>query len=256
MAKRKSLFDALPAVEASVSALTRQAQAHGAGVPNQRARLALDAVLDRHGGDTRPLAQPHVDSLADSIAAVGLIQPVVVDRFHRILAGAHRRAALQLWRQRDAAAYAARYGDGIPVHIYDLDAAADPERALAIEITENEKRRDYTKREAIAMAERLQKAGFSYRPHAGAPRAGERMLIPVLAVMIGKSEKTIRRYLHGALAEDASSARKPANLDNVQIRRAHETLLNLLGATDTRCSQEDARSLRAAADVLERLLHK
>ncbi len=252
MAKRKSLLDALPAVEASASALTRQAQALGANVPHQRARIALDAIQDRHGGDTRPIAQAHVESLADSIAAVGLIQPVVVDRFHRILAGAHRRAALRLWRERDAPGFAARYGDGIPVHIYDLDAAADPERALAIEITENEKRRDYTRREAIAMAERLQRSGFSYRPHAGAPRAGERMLIPVLAVMIGKSEKTIRRYLHGALPAGAPRT----NVDTVQIRRALRALVALLAAGDARISQEDARSVQAAAAVLEKLLQK
>lgn len=46
--------------------------------------------------DTRPLNAPHVVELAESIAILGLLEPLVIDRRGNLLAGAHRLAALQL----------------------------------------------------------------------------------------------------------------------------------------------------------------
>ncbi len=84
-------------------------------------------------------------------------------------------------------------GDQAPVRQLDVDAAADPVRALAIEVTENEKRRDYTKGEIQSLAERLKQAGF--KANRGRPKAGERALIPALEAIVGKSKATIWRCL-------------------------------------------------------------
>jgi ParB family chromosome partitioning protein len=64
---------------------------------------------------------------------------------------------------------------------------------LAIEASENEKRRDYSAVEVRALADRLVVAG--YRATEGRPKKGEKSLIPSLAVIVGKSHRTIHRYL-------------------------------------------------------------
>lgn len=50
----------------------------------------------RRDGDSRELAAAHVVTLAESIAALGILEPVVVDLEGHLLAGGHRLAALQL----------------------------------------------------------------------------------------------------------------------------------------------------------------
>ena len=179
--------------------------------------------------DTRQLDPRHVVDLVESIAALGLLEPLVVDRKHRLLAGGHRLAAMQLlveadpekrakawatmaqlaWALDDAAplpkeaqaaierlrAIEALPDRLVPVRIVDVDGDKDADKALAIEIAENEKRRDYTKQEVVALSERLKSAGF--RMARGKPKAGERALGPALAVIIGKSERQVRRILGG-----------------------------------------------------------
>jgi ParB family transcriptional regulator, chromosome partitioning protein len=179
--------------------------------------------------DTRKLDPRHVVDLVESIAALGLLEPLVVDRKHRLLAGGHRLAAMRLlvepdpekrakawatiaqlaWALDDAAplpkdaqaaierlkAIEALPDRLVPVRIVDVDGDKDEEKALAIEIAENEKRRDYTKLEVVALSERLKSAGF--RMARGKPKAGERALGPALAVIIGKSERQVRRILGG-----------------------------------------------------------
>jgi ParB family chromosome partitioning protein len=179
--------------------------------------------------DTRQLDPRHVVDLVESIAALGLLEPLVVDRKHRLLAGGHRLAAMQLlveadpekrakawatmaqlaWALDDAAplpkealaaierlrAIEALPDRLVPVRIVDVDGDKDADKALAIEIAENEKRRDYTRQEVVALSERLKSAGF--RMARGKPKAGERALGPALAVIIGKSERQVRRILGG-----------------------------------------------------------
>jgi len=254
--KRRSLFDTLSDVEASAGDLTVQsdALAQAESVARSRARLPLAAIHDRPGGDTRPVAPAHAAALADSISAFGLIQPIVVDRHHRLLAGSHRRAALRLLQEQDAAAFARHFADGVPVHVYDLDAVTQAELALAVEIAENEKRRDYSRAEAIGMAERLKELGYSYRETAGAPRTGERMLIPALAAMIGKSEKTIRRYLHEALADPAAAAAVSENVDTVQILRRTRGVLERLRQGQHAPTEQEA--LRIVVGLITTILDK
>jgi len=190
--------------------------------------IDIDLVRPRPT-DTRQLDPGHVVDLVESIAALGLLEPLVVDRKHRLLAGGHRLAAMQLlveadpekrvkawasmaqlaWALDDAAplpkdaqaaierlrAIEALPDRLVPVRIVDVDGDKDADKALAIEIAENEKRRDYTRQEVVALSERLKSAGF--RMARGKPKAGERALGPALAVIIGKSERQVRRILGG-----------------------------------------------------------
>jgi ParB family transcriptional regulator, chromosome partitioning protein len=162
-------------------------------VNNTSIHISLEEITDRPGGDTRSLNQAHVEALAESIAAVGLIQPIAVDIKGNLLAGGHRRAAIYHLSVFNPEAFNTYFSMGIPIRRYNFDASQDTEMALAIEATENEKRRDYTLEEVKDLAERLKLAGYNYT--SGRPKKGQKSLIPSLSVIVGKSDKTIRRYL-------------------------------------------------------------
>ena len=156
--------------------------------------LKLELIRDRPHGDTRHLNSEHVQELADNIAAVGLIQTLAVDSEGHLLAGGHRRAALVLLMQTEPKRFEELFPRGeVPVRVFDFNAADAPERAVAIEAAENEKRRDYTPAEVRALADKLIAAG--YRNTKGKPRKGQKAIKPALAAIIGKSEKTVQRYL-------------------------------------------------------------
>lgn len=108
-------------------------------VNNSPTAVPLEEITDRPGGDTRSLNQSHIEALAESIAAVGLIQPIAVDNKGNLLAGGHRRAAIYYLRDSNPEAFNNHFRLGIPVRRYDFDATQDAEMALAIEATENEK---------------------------------------------------------------------------------------------------------------------
>jgi ParB family transcriptional regulator, chromosome partitioning protein len=154
--------------------------------------MELGEIIDRPM-DTRPLNSAHVEALVESIAALGLIQPIAVDSKGQLLAGGHRLAAITQLRSTNAKAFTEHFGDGIPVRRYDFEAATDPDLALAIEATENEKRRDYTPAEVRELADRLKDAGYQYQK--GGQRKGAKGVAPTLAVIVGKSQRTIERYL-------------------------------------------------------------
>jgi ParB family chromosome partitioning protein len=63
-----------------------------AGIP----RVAIDDIRLRREGDSRELSAAHVVTLAESIAALGPLEPIVVDLDGYLLAGGHRLAAFQL----------------------------------------------------------------------------------------------------------------------------------------------------------------
>lgn len=168
-------------------------------INNTSINIPLEEINDRPGGDTRSLNQPHVEALAESIAVFGLIQPIAVDIKGNLLAGGHRRAAIYHLSVFNPEAFNTHFSLGIPIRRYDFDASQDTERALAIEATENEKRRDYTPEEVKDLAERLKLAGYNYT--SGRPKKGQKSLIPSLSVIVGKSDKTIRRYLEDAPQE-------------------------------------------------------
>lgn len=156
--------------------------------------MSLEAIKPRDT-DTRPLNPAHVEALAESIAALGLIEPLAVDKQGRLLAGGHRLAAILQLKEADLETFNQHFTAGIPVRVMEFDAAAEPSRALEIEIAENEQRRDYTPSEVRAIAERLRQAG--YKDGKGRPKAGEKALAPALQTIIGKSRRTVMSYLAG-----------------------------------------------------------
>ena len=161
----------------------------------------------------------HVLALAESNGAVGLLEPLVVDQKNRLIAGAHRLAAMRLLASVDRAIefeslltgplpgkrsviderlqslpQPSPVGRTVPVHRLELDAKESPQAALAAEVAENERRRDYTKSEVKQLAERLKMSGF--RHVGGRPKAGEKALAPALEAIVGKSRITIWRILN------------------------------------------------------------
>ncbi len=188
----------------------------------RRSTLPLAAIHPRPGGDSRSLKPSHILNLAESIAAVGLVEPPTVDRVGHLLAGAHRLAALRLLVLSDVEARVEKWlelarlnkdrltakqqmeverlkvlspleMEEVPVMILPFDASEDTARALAIETSENTQRRSYSKEEILTLVQRLRDAGFVERE--GRPRAGEKALRPALSIVLGKSANTVRRWL-------------------------------------------------------------
>ncbi len=189
----------------------------------QRAILSLAEIKEREV-NTRPLSETHVTSLSESIAALGLIEPIVVDQTGRLLAGAHRLASVRLLKQDNTEAYDKHFpGDAIPVRIMPFDAEQEPNKALECEIAENEHRRDYTRQEVCVLAERLKAAG--YLTKRGRRREGEMHLVPALQVIVGKSTRTLMRYL----AENDNET----NMTNDIFAKRHKSLKKLQKELET-----------------------
>jgi ParB family transcriptional regulator, chromosome partitioning protein len=156
--------------------------------------IRFDQIKDRKI-DTRPLDPAHVDQLVESIAVLGLLEPLVIDLKGVLLAGGHRKSAISQIREQSPDAYTAQFPEEmIPVRVMPFDAEQDPDLALQIEISENEKRRDYTPAEIRALAERLRESGYTDVP--GRPAKGEKRLRPAIEVIVGKSLRQVRRILN------------------------------------------------------------
>jgi len=145
---------------------------------------------------TRDINLKHVVALAESISAVGLIHPPAVDRLNRLLAGAHRLEALRWLQGHAAERFQELFPEGVPVWRMDLNADSDVDLALAVEISENERRRDYRPAEILKLADRLKAAGFHYSAEGGRPRSENRPLMPALEIIVGKSVRQLRRILN------------------------------------------------------------
>ena len=208
MARRRSAAELLDAADAAGTAIQvqdREAEAKAELEQYHSATLPLGKILDRTS-DTRGLSDQHVSALAESIAVLGLLEPLVVDRRGKLLAGGHRKAAVFVLKEANPAAYAKHFpNDLVPVRVVDFDAEENPDLALQVEVTENEKRRDYTSGEVRALAKRLRDAG--YADVKGRPAKGEKALRPALEVIIGKSIRTVRRYLNTAIEESVTDVR-------------------------------------------------
>jgi ParB-like nuclease domain len=178
------LSDRLKARQAELQPLASQAS---------ESLLPFEQITARPTGDTRPLNPDHVKALVESIKAVGLIQPLAVDNQARLLAGGHRKAAIAILKESSPDTYEQWFSNGVPVRQYDFDALVDPARALTIEVSENEKRQDYTPEQVRKLADRLRAAG--YEDLTGRPAKGQKSVVLELSTVIGKSVKTVRRYL-------------------------------------------------------------
>ena len=201
--------------------LAQQDREHEQTAPAMRVDLPIERITARPGGDTRAVDPFHLLGLAESMAAIGLLEPVVVDVRDHLVAGAHRLGAVRLLASERRVATFSTYLPAplppakqaevearlaalpadpgpwrmVPVHRLGLDAIADPSGALAAEVAENERRRDYARGDIQALAERLKDAGFKHTR--GRPKAGEKSLIPALEVIVGKSKATLWRALSG-----------------------------------------------------------
>lgn len=215
----------------------------------QGTTLPLEQILDRET-DTRPLKSQHVTQLAESIAVLGLLEPLVVDNRGRLLAGGHRKAAIAHIKENNPEAYAQHFSDDlIPVRMMPFDGGEDPEQALQVEISENEKRRDYTPNEVRALAERLRAAGYVDTP--GRPSKDEKRLRPALEVIVGKSLRSVRRYL---------TEEKPVQLGQVSkktaLRQAKKALEQWISLPDSEKNTPDEKQLAKKLPPLLELIEK
>lgn len=218
------------------------------------ALVPLDSVQGRLGGlDTREPTPADLDALTESIDALGLLEPLVLDKVGRLLAGKTRLLALRRLAAKDPD----RWGK-VPVRRMDFDAEADPARALAVEVAENEQRRDYTPAEVRALAERLRGAGF--RATAGRPRKGTRALLPALGAVVGKSKRTLLRILDPDAGGDGKP--QPVTMADAcaRLRRALGAFDRVAGAfalstmkTNERRAVRDAAAL---AELLDRITER
>ena len=151
--------------------------------------------IKERASDTRQINQHHVKSLAMSIAAIGLIEPLVVDKDGILIAGGHRKAAIAFLENEPEGDKLLEklFPGGIPIRSMPFSASEEPDKALSIEIAENEHRRDYTRDEIIGIAERLKNAGFEELK--GRPKKGQKPLMPALTAIVGKSKRQVYRIL-------------------------------------------------------------
>ncbi len=93
-------------------------------------RISAIKIGKRHRQDLGDL-----QSLADSIEAVGLLHPIVIDSQDRLIAGERRLEAVRLLRWKT-----------VPVHVIDLENIAEGE------FHENAARKDFTPSEVAGIA--------------------------------------------------------------------------------------------------------
>jgi ParB family chromosome partitioning protein len=219
--------------------------------------LPLDRIQDRQT-NTRKLQQRHVTALAESIAVLGLLEPIVVDRGGKLLAGKHRLAAINWLKHSNPTAYTQHFpNDRVPVKMMEFDAQMETEWALAIEIAENELRRGYTPAEVRELASRLREAG--YVDLKGRPAKGQKALRPALGVILGKNLSTIRRYLN---QDEDKKSRSPERLsdDRKDLRKAKNLLTRWANKTaselHTTAERQLAKELPRLMELIDAVIHE
>jgi ParB family transcriptional regulator, chromosome partitioning protein len=219
----------------------------------QRINLPLPKIQPR-AEDSRPLDERHVANLVESIGALGLIEPLVVDIKGVLIAGGHRLAAIQVLKQSTPNRYAQSFPDDlVPVRVMPFEAKAEPERALQVELAENEKRVNYSRDQIELLAVRLR--ALNYRETRGRPKEGEKALGPALAVAIGVSTRYVRRVLSG-LEKDHSENRNsvPILSKAKTLRKIEASLEELLTLPESeQMTRADRALLKAVPGFLAKL---
>ncbi|MBD2078339.1 ParB/RepB/Spo0J family partition protein [Leptolyngbya sp. FACHB-17] len=212
---------------------------------SQGSTLLLDEIQPR-SQNTRTLNPVHVEALAESISVLGLIEPLVVDKQKRLLAGGHRLAAIIHLKTHQPIAYHRHFpNEQIPIRSLAIDADQEPDLALQIEVAENEQRRDYTPTEVKEIAARLKASG--YVEVQGRPKKGQKPLMPALAVVVGKNLRTIQRYL----SEDTISIRSSSLKSTTRVVLLKQTLAKLKQIqSDPPTTQEGKQLLRILPEVM------
>lgn len=182
--------------------------------------LPLSRIIERTE-NTRPLNPVHVRALMQNIAHVGLIEPIVVDCAGRLLAGHHRLAAIKDLQAKAPKDFERHFEHGVPVQQMGFDAQGEVDKALAVEVAENEFRRDYSETDLMRLVIRLRNAG--YKDTAGRPKSSEKALGPALQLIAHKSARTVTRLL-------ATLDGRAENHEDAHERRVREALESLLGS--------------------------
>lgn len=187
-----------------------------------RLPVAQVIVTGRHRTDLGD-----IDALAQSILAVGLLHPIVVDEKHRLIAGERRLAAWQkLHDGREA----------IPAHVVKT---VDSARLLLIaERDENTCRKEMTPSEAVALGlalEAIEKPAAKERQQAGGGGTGSGKLpepsAPVrdrVAPAVGMSPRTYEK----AKAVVAAAEDKSAPADVREVAREAVEQMDATGRVD------------------------
>lgn len=221
--KRKNAADVFSSAVDTAEAIHQQdqvAETKAEENRGQRSLMPLKQIQPRET-DTRPVRPQHVTALAESIAALGLIEPLVVDMQNILLAGAHRLAAITYLKEQNPQQYAEQFPDDlVPVRMMLFDAEVEPAKALQVELAENEKRVNYSRDQIEKLATRLRE--LNYKETRGRPKEGEKALGPALAVAIGVST----RYVRKVLAEAKTPASRK-NRNSVPISRRRQLLKKL-----------------------------
>ena len=254
MVKRRNTAELLESAHRAGTAIQQQDRITEALSEIQQSRQALmplSKILHR-SVDTRGLESTHVKELSESISVLGLLEPLVVDIKGRLLAGGHRLAAISLLKETNYPSYTQHFqNDLVPVRVIEFDSEDNPDLALQIEVTENEKRRDYTPNEVRTLAERLKKAG--YVDVKGRPATGMKVLRPALEIIIGKSIRTVRRYLN----ENNDKSRTPVTLSEQSkeintLRRVKTELVRMCNVFN----EADKAEMQAISKDANRLIKR
>lgn len=229
-AKAKSTGSGLLKQEGSLTAMMAK---------GKESKLSINDVRPRQNPATREVDPMHALDLAESMAVLGQLESLVLDSNNCLLAGAHRLCALQFLAasvDKRATAWKGVGGlapekktldrlerlphrtDPIAVNVIPFDSSTDRAKAMAIELAENERRKNYSREETKLLAEKLRAAG--YRTTQGRPRPGEPALIPALSAALGKSRATVFRMLADSESDTAPSRQKlTANTPEAEDRR-------------------------------------
>jgi ParB family chromosome partitioning protein len=199
---------------------------------NRTVSLIAAELIRPREEDTRPPRASHVLTLAESIAAIGLVQPIAVDKNRRLVAGLHRLEACRLLLLKPKARHSAFQrltgadkveeaanrlealpapaklpepltAGEMPCRVFtDLDVVQDQDAALAAEAAENTARREYDKAELEAVVQKLKKAG--YRELKGRPKKGQKALRPALQMVLGIGPRQATNVLQKAATKPAA----------------------------------------------------
>lgn len=222
--------------------------------------INLEQIQDRVTADTRALNEKHVYELMDSIAVIGLITPLTVDRQYRLLAGGHRKAALNILAREQPDKFAELFSDGIPVHIIDIDAEIDTVDALQIEVEENTQRKNYTAAEIREAARKLEAAG--YEKLRGRPSKAQKSLNRELMAVFRLSRRRITDILNDpaeksehrcALSEEVSKYQTFLK----QSKKFHKQISQqIMDAPENSDLQKIERDLKRVINTLQKVIEQ
>lgn len=154
-------------------------------------RIAVDAV--QVGQRRRPLDDAKVGELADSMARVGLLEPIVVSANRRLIAGLHRLKAAQFLGWIEIEAMVIGLSDGLLLELAEID-----ENLVRADLTTLERSQHLARRVAI-----LEELGHRAKPSpgtnqytgvVGATVAPTTKTTADLAAEMGVSERTAQNY--------------------------------------------------------------